>query len=62
MSPGRQIGTSLGWSNRIFSGRPGEAGGGRPRDVLATNISGWALVGINLDQIIRLREVPKKDI
>ena len=56
------MGTSLGWSNRIFSGRPGEAGGGRPRDVVATNISGWALVGINLDQIIRLREVPKKDI
>ena len=37
-SPGRQIGTSPWRSNRIFRGRPGNAGGGRPRDVLGTNI------------------------
>ena len=30
MSPGRQIGSSLGRSNRIFKGRPG--------DILETNI------------------------
>ena len=35
---GLQIGTSPGRSNRIFRGRPGDAGGGRPRDVLGTNI------------------------
>ena len=28
MSPGRQIKTSPGQSNRIFRGRPGEVGGG----------------------------------
>ena len=45
-SPGRQIGTSPRChivpsperSNRIFRGRPGDVGGGRPRDVLGTNI------------------------
>ena len=31
-------GTSSGWSNRIFRGRPGDVGGTRPRDVLRTNI------------------------
>ena len=35
---GRQIGTSLGRSNRIFRGHPGDAGVGRPWDVLGTNI------------------------
>ena len=34
LSPGRQIGTS----DRIFRRRPGDVGGGRPRDVLGTNI------------------------
>ena len=38
MSPGRQIGSSLGRSNRIFKGRPGDAREGRPRDILETNI------------------------
>ena len=33
-----QIRTSPGWSNRIFRGGPGDVGGGRPRDVLGTNI------------------------
>ena len=28
----RQFGTSPGWSNRIFRGRPWEVGGGRPED------------------------------
>ena len=37
-SPGRQIETSLEQSNRIFRGRPGDVGWGRPRDVLRTNI------------------------
>ena len=38
LSPGRQIGMLPGWSNGIFSGRPGEVGGRHPRDVLGTNI------------------------
>ena len=46
MSPGRQIktslgrqfGTSLGWSNRIFRRYPRDVGGGFPRYVLGTNI------------------------
>ena len=37
--PGRQIGTFPGWSNMIFRRRPGDTGGGCPRDVLGTNIS-----------------------
>ena len=37
-SPGRQIGKSPGRSNRIFSRRHGNAGGGRPQDNLRTNI------------------------
>ena len=37
-SPGRQIGTSPGRSNRNFRGHPGDVGGGRPRDILGTNI------------------------
>ena len=37
-SPGRQIGTSPGWSNRIFKGSPGDVRGALPRDVLGTNI------------------------
>ena len=37
-SPGRQMGTSSGWSNRIFRGLPGDLGGGQPQDVLGTNI------------------------
>ena len=31
-SPGRQIGISLGWLNRIFRGPPGGVGGERPGD------------------------------
>ena len=39
-SPGRHWdGTSPGWSNMIFRGRPGDIGGGSPLDVLGTNIS-----------------------
>ena len=38
MSPGRQIGMSPGWSNRIFRGRPGDFGGAHPSDVLGANI------------------------
>ena len=30
--------TSPGWSNGIFRERPGDVGGGRPRDVTGTNI------------------------
>ena len=37
-SPGRQFRTSPGWSNRIFTGRPGDIGGRRLRDVLGVNI------------------------
>ena len=36
--PGRQIETSPGWSNRIFRGHPRDVGGGRPRNILGTNI------------------------
>ena len=38
MSLKRQIRTSPRRSNRIFRGSPGDAGGGRPRDILRTNI------------------------
>ena len=44
MSPGRQMGTTPGGSNRMFTGRPGDVGG----DVLRTSRSrgpifaGWA--------------------
>ena len=41
MSPGHQIGTSSEWSNRIFIGRPGDAGGGRPGDVLGPIFASW---------------------
>ena len=37
-SPGRQIETSLVWSNRIFTGSPENIGGLRPLDVLRTSI------------------------
>ena len=37
-SSGYQFRTSLGWSNRIFRGCLEDIGGGRPRDVLGTNI------------------------
>ena len=37
-SSGQQIGTSPLWSNRMFRGRCGDVGQGRPRDVLGTNI------------------------
>ena len=36
--PQRQFRTCLGQSNRVFRGRPVDVGGGRPRDVLGTNI------------------------
>ena len=34
----RQIVTSPGWSNRIFRECPGNVGGGRPQNILGTNI------------------------
>ena len=37
-SPGRQIWTFMECSNSISRVRPGDVGGGRPRDVLGTNI------------------------
>ena len=37
-SPGHQMGTSPGRSNRMFRGHSGDVGRGRPRDVLGTNI------------------------
>ena len=37
-SPGHHFRTSLGRSNRIFKGRPGDVGGERPPDLLGTNI------------------------
>ena len=37
-SPTRLFEMSLGCSNKIFRGRPGNVGGGRPQDVLGTNI------------------------
>ena len=44
MSPERQSGTSSEWSNRIFRGRPGDVGGGRPWYVLGTNICQLGLI------------------
>ena len=41
-SPGHHVGTSLGWLNRIFRGRPGDVGGERPCDALGTIFTGWA--------------------
>ena len=46
-SPGRQIGTSLGWSNRIFRGGPGDVGGGNLRDDLWTNFC-WLGKGLEI--------------
>lgn len=37
-SPGCHIGTSPGWSNRIFRGNSEDVGGGRPQDVQWTNV------------------------
>ena len=61
MSPGRQIGTSPGWSNRIFRGCPGDVGGGRPRNVLGTNI---CQLGVDLSKLSDAvkNDVVKKDV
>ena len=37
MSSGCHIGTSPGWSNTIFRGRPGDTGRGHPWNVPGTN-------------------------
>ena len=43
-SPERQIGRSLGWSNRISRELLGDVGGRRARDILGTNIC-WLVSG-----------------
>ena len=53
-SPRCQIEISLGQSNRIFRGSPGDVGGARPRDVLGTNI---CRLGKNLETRV-ISEVP----
>ena len=47
-SPGRQIGTSLGWSNRIFRGHPGEVGGGPIFAGWAQSLANVSAVTLNI--------------